>query len=76
MKTKNGIRQLKVMMQLYIPTDENIDIIVIGAVIDELSGTKPDGTAEQIAQKQYKRTGYTFPKSGGMKRLFSDPQIR
>ncbi|UNH29336.1 hypothetical protein MNY64_18290 (plasmid) [Moellerella wisconsensis] len=71
MKTKQGIQQLKAMMELYTPTGENADSMVIKALMDEIAGIEPDGTADKIVERLHKRTGYTFPESEELKQFFS-----
>ncbi|MEI9716901.1 hypothetical protein V5049_15870 [Moellerella wisconsensis] len=71
MKTKQGIKQLNAMMELYAPTGKNADVMVIGAIMDEIGGTKPEGTADKIVERLHKRTGYTFPESEELKQLLS-----
>lgn len=71
MKTKQGIQQLKAMIELYTPSEGTADSMVIGAIMDEIAGTKPDGTADKIVERLHKRTGYTFPASEELKQLFS-----
>ncbi|CAB5647554.1 hypothetical protein AB6H26_06740 [Providencia hangzhouensis] len=71
MSTKVRIKQIKTMIKQYGVTGENADSMVIKAIMDEIAGTKPDGTADKIAEQLHKRTGYTFPASEELKQLFS-----
>lgn len=41
------------------------------SIEDEIALIKPEGTAEKIVKQLHKRTGYTFPASDELKRLFS-----
>ena len=71
MSTKVRIKQIKTMIKQYGVTGENADSMVIKAIMDEIALIKPEGTAEKIVKQLHKRTGYTFPASDELKRLFS-----
>ncbi|EJD6042829.1 hypothetical protein M0J40_RS09295 [Providencia rettgeri] len=61
----------KAMMKKHNTTDESFDTLVIRAIMDEISGDKPEGTSEELERRFHKRTGYTFPASDELKQLFS-----
>lgn len=67
MTSKSVIKRMKAQMALYTPTDENMDHMIIAAIMDELCGAKPEGTAEEMEARQNKRTGYVFPKNPAIK---------
>lgn len=71
MSTKSGIKQVKAMINKYNTTDESFDTLVIRAIMDEISGDKPEGTSDELEKRFHKRTGYTFPESEELKQLFS-----
>ncbi len=50
--------------------DSQTDVAVISALMDEITGDRPDGTAAAIEARQYRRTGYTFPRSQALKSVF------
>lgn len=63
MTSKSVIQRMKAQMALYTPTDENMDTMIVAAIMEELCGSKPAGTAEEMEARQNKRTGYVFPKN-------------
>ena len=67
MTVKSSLARMREKMKVHSMTDENADVAVMSAIMDELSGTAPPGTAEKVAERQHRRTGYIFP---------SDPEFR
>lgn len=61
LSTKAALRRLHRAMNPFIPSDENMDVRIIGAIMDELAGDAPEGTSDAIEARQHARTGYTFP---------------
>lgn len=70
--SKSVIKRMKAQMALYTVSDESMDTMIIGAIMEELCGARPEGTAEAMEAKQNKRTGYTFPHNRKLKADFKD----
>lgn len=73
MTSKSIIKRMKAQMALYTPSDENMDTMIIGAIMEELCGAKPEGTAEEMEARQHRKTGYVFPKSPQIKSMMEAP---
>ncbi|MCW2255227.1 hypothetical protein M2263_001318 [Providencia alcalifaciens] len=71
MSTKSGVKKIKAMMKKLNTTEESFDTLVIRAIMDEISGEKPEGTLDELEKRFNRRTGYTFPASEELKQLFS-----
>lgn len=69
MSTKQKLSALKKMMAAN-QSEDKFDTMVLSALIDELSGNAPEGSADEVERKLHARTGYTFPSNAEMKELF------
>ncbi|WP_075180626.1 hypothetical protein [Pantoea sp. 1.19] len=69
MTTRQKLIAIRKMIDGSQPEDK-FDSLVLSALIDELSGTAPEGNADEVAKKLHARTGYTFPHNAEMKELF------
>ena len=63
MTTKSALSRLRAQLAHQHNDDSRTDVAVISALMDEITGDRPDGTAAAIEVRQHKRTGYTFPHS-------------
>ncbi|THD43683.1 hypothetical protein ERD95_20125 [Enterobacteriaceae bacterium ML5] len=54
------------------PCEENADLRILAALMDEMTGEAPEGTADAIEAEQNKLTGYTFPRSPELQALFAE----
>ncbi len=71
MTVKSSLARMREKMKVHGMTDENADIAIVSAIMDEIGGMKPPGTAEAIEERQRRRTGYTFPHSPELRALLS-----
>ncbi|MFC6376722.1 hypothetical protein [Tatumella terrea] len=63
MTTKSALSRLRAQLARQHNDDSWTDVAVISALMDEIAGDRPDGTAVAIEARQYRRTRYTFPHS-------------
>ncbi|SER19182.1 hypothetical protein SAMN05216522_113111 [Rosenbergiella nectarea] len=52
-------------------SSDNFDGQILSALMDELSGKAPAGTADELEKKFRARTGYKFPQDKEMGELFA-----
>ena len=69
MTTRQKLTALKKMMAAN-QAEDKFDTMVLSALIDELSGNAPEGSADEVEKKLHARTGYIFPRNAEMKELF------
>lgn len=69
MSTKQKLDAIRKMVAAN-QSEDKFDTMVLSALINELSGNAPEGSADEVAQKLHVRTGYTFPRNAEMKKLF------
>lgn len=73
MSTKSNLIRLKAQIALYQTTDDSrVDTIIFSALMDELSGAAPEGTAAAIEARHHALTGYTFPQNEEIRQLVTD----
>lgn len=72
MSTKSNLSRLKAQIALYQTTDDDTDGRIFSAIMDEISGAAPEGTAAAIEARQHALTGYTFPKNEEIRQLLTD----
>lgn len=73
MTTKSALSRLRAQLAHQHNDDSWTDVAVISALMDEIAGDRPDGTAAVIEAKQHRRTGYTFPHSPELRRALAAP---
>lgn len=61
MNNRATLSKIKAKLSAFQSNDANTDIAIISALMDEISGNQPLGTAGSIEKVQHKRTGYSFP---------------
>lgn len=71
MSTRQKLTTIRKMIGSSQP-EYKFDSLVLSALMDEVSGTAPQGRADDVAKKLHARTGYTFPHNAELKELF-DP---
>mgnify|MGYP001582278410 CR=1 FL=1 len=67
MTTKSALSRLRAQLAHQHNDDSRTDVAVISALMDEIAGDRPDGTAAAIEARQHRRTGYTFPHSQALR---------
>ena len=70
MTTKSAISRLRAQLAHQHNDDSRTDVAVISALMDEIAGDKPDGTAAAIEARQHRRTGCKFPHSSALRSVF------
>ncbi|WP_156994694.1 hypothetical protein [Tatumella morbirosei] len=73
MTTKSALSRLRAQLAHQHNDDSRTDVSVISALMDEIAGDKPDGTAAAIEARQHRRTGYTFPHSPELRSALNMP---
>lgn len=70
MSNRQTLKSIRKALEPHISSN-SFDSQVLSALIDELSGRSPQGTADTLEQRLHARTGYTFPQSKEIGELFS-----
>lgn len=71
MTTKSALSRLRAQLAHQQNDDSRTDVAVISALMDEITGDRPDGTAAAIEARQHRRAGYTFPHSLKLRSLLT-----
>ncbi|HHT3665402.1 hypothetical protein QDQ55_23645 [Enterobacter hormaechei] len=69
MSTRQKLTTIRKMIGSSQPEDK-FDSLVLSALMDEISGTAPQGHADDVERKLHARTGYAFPHNAELKKLF------
>lgn len=71
MSNRATLSKIKAKLSAFQSNDANTDIAIISALMDEMSGKRPLGTADSIEKAQHKRTGYSFPHGKELRAVLS-----
>jgi len=72
MSARATLKRLEKIIKPIMATDENMDRVIIAAIMDELNGYAPEGTADAIEARQHARTGYTFPHGKELREILQE----
>lgn len=73
MSTRQKLTTIRKMIGSSQPEDK-FDSLVLSALMDEISGTAPEGHADDVARKLHARTGYTFPRNPELRKLLDSEE--